>query len=97
MSAPATDVPTVFPPGLLPPDREPLDLSGLQAAADGACRVIDRLILQRGELRGALQELLDQIDSLDDYQLTLDIEYYRAEANWKDALRRAHEALRVTA
>ncbi len=45
----------------------------------------------------ALTDLLDQVDSLDDYTLTRDIEKYKAEAIWDDALDRARIALKNAA
>lgn len=41
----------------------------------------------------ALRDLLDQVDSLDDITLTRDVEQYKAESNWNDALSSARDAL----
>ncbi len=49
---------------------------------------------QIGLLRIALRELLEQVQSLEDVVLTRDIEPYKAQANWNDAIARAEEALR---
>lgn len=44
-------------------------------------------------LRKALDELLSAVDSLDDISLTRDVEPYKAQANWDDALATARNAL----
>lgn len=44
-------------------------------------------------MRSALRELLEQIDLLDDVTLCRDIEPYKAQACWDDALSRARKAL----
>ena len=44
-------------------------------------------------LRSALKDLLDQVESLQGYELTRDIETYKADACWEDAQRRARELL----
>jgi hypothetical protein len=41
----------------------------------------------------ALRGLLEQIESLDDYSLTRDLEPYEAEACWEDAIAFAHRAI----
>lgn len=45
-------------------------------------------------LRHALVDLVEQVDSLEGYELTRDTEEYKAQACWDEALRRAREALR---
>jgi hypothetical protein len=47
-------------------------------------------------LRGALRDLLEQVDSLYCYELTRDLDVWEAESNWEDAIRRARAALRST-
>ena len=44
-------------------------------------------------LEDALAELLLQVESLEGYELTRDVEPHKAQACWDDAIRRAHEAL----
>ena len=44
-------------------------------------------------VKAALRDLLEQVDSLDDFTLTRDVDSYKAEANWNDALRCARAAL----
>lgn len=45
------------------------------------------------KLAHALRNLLEQVESLDDYTLTRDVEPYKAQANWDAAIRDAHEVL----
>ena len=60
-------------------------------------RSLERSLSEREEecerLRDALQGLLEQVDSLDDYTLTRDVEMYKAQACWDDAIRTAIDAL----
>lgn len=44
-------------------------------------------------LRAALKDFLEQVENLDDYQLTRDLEPYKAQAVWDDVLHRASEVL----
>lgn len=48
--------------------------------------LIDRLAL-------ALRDLLDQVQSLDDFTLTRDVEPYKAEACWDDVIREGLDAI----
>ena len=41
----------------------------------------------------ALSGLLDEVESLDDFTVTRDIERYKAEANWEDAIDKANAVL----
>lgn len=100
MSATPAAVPAVFPAG--PLEAEPLtsldaSLARLVKSVKNACGTIDRLHTQRDELRSALVDLLEQVEQLDGYELTRDLEPYKAEANWDDALHRARTVLRLTA
>ncbi len=52
-----------------------------------------RLIAAAPELLTALRDLLEQITSLNGYELTRDVETYKAEAVWDDAQNRARAAL----
>jgi hypothetical protein len=45
-------------------------------------------------MRQALDELLQQIECLGGIEHSRDVEPYKAEANWDDALRRAQDALK---
>jgi hypothetical protein len=45
------------------------------------------------ELRSALKDLLEQVESLDGYQVTRDLDRYKAEACFDDAIERARNAL----
>lgn len=44
-------------------------------------------------MRAALDELLEQIECLGGIEYSRDVEPYKAEANWNDAVRRAENAL----
>ena len=44
-------------------------------------------------VREALRDLLEQVESLNDYELTRDVDNYKAQACWDDAIRRAQAAL----
>jgi hypothetical protein len=44
-------------------------------------------------LRQAMAELLEQVKSLEGYELTRDAEPYKAQACWDDAIRRAEDLL----
>lgn len=48
---------------------------------------------RRMELKAALREVLEQIESLDSYELTRDIEPYKAEAVWDHVMERAYKVL----
>ena len=48
---------------------------------------------EQTRLRKVLSELLDQIDSLEGYELTRDVDHYKAQACWDDAIRRARDLL----
>lgn len=50
-----------------------------------------------GGLHQALFELLEQVESLDGYQLTRDVEQYKAQACWDAALEQAAAALKEKA
>jgi len=45
------------------------------------------------KLVNAARDLLEQVESLNGYELTRDIDRYKAEACWEDAQERAHDAL----
>jgi len=45
------------------------------------------------QLERALRSLLDQVESLEGYQLTRDLDPYKAQACWDDAIRHASDAL----
>lgn len=45
-------------------------------------------------LEGALQELLEQVQSLEDCTLSRDVARHEAEAIWDAAIRRAEDALK---
>lgn len=45
-------------------------------------------------LEGALRGLLEQVQSLRGFELTTDIDTYKAEANWDDAIRHAEDELK---
>ncbi len=53
----------------------------------------DRLKAINVNLQTAVRDLLDQISSLTSYELTTDIDRYKAEACWEDAQRFAREEL----
>lgn len=59
-------------------------------------RSLSELIAEHKAMQRALIDLLDQIDSLDDYSLTRDLEPYEAEACWDGALDYARDVLRRT-
>lgn len=42
----------------------------------------------------ALKDLLEQVESLEDFTLTRDAEPYKAEACWDYAIHQAHEAIK---
>lgn len=44
-------------------------------------------------LERALRSLLEQVESLEDYSLTRDLEPYKAQACWDDAIRTASDLL----
>lgn len=46
-------------------------------------------------LRGALADLIEQVESLDDYTLTRDTETYKAQASWDWAIEKAGKALKA--
>jgi uncharacterized protein with HEPN domain len=48
-------------------------------------------------LEDALADLLQQVQSLESYTLTRDVEPYKAQACWDDALKRAEDALAALA
>lgn len=48
------------------------------------------------KLRRALKDLLEQVESLNGVEFTKDIEPYKAEANWNDAMENAHAVLKTT-
>jgi hypothetical protein len=48
-----------------------------------------RLEMDRARLRDVLKDLLDQVESLNGYELTRDIESYKAQACWDDAIDKA--------
>ena len=48
---------------------------------------------EQSRLRRVLSELLDQIDSLEGYELTRDTETYKAQANWDSTIQQARDAL----
>lgn len=48
---------------------------------------------QRDELRRALTDLHDQVESLESYTLTRDVEHYKAQACWDDAVDNARALL----
>jgi hypothetical protein len=48
---------------------------------------------ENAELRSALKDLLEQVESLDGYQVTRDLDRYKAEACFDDAMERARNAL----
>jgi hypothetical protein len=50
-------------------------------------------VTREQRLERALRELVEQIDSLDDFTLTRDLEPYKAEACWNDAYRNALDVL----
>jgi hypothetical protein len=56
--------------------------------SDGAA-----LIAHARKLESALRDLLDQVESLNGYELTRDVEPYKAQACWDDAIDRARDAL----
>lgn len=45
------------------------------------------------QLERALRNLLDMVESLEDYTLTSDLEPYKAQACWDDAIREASDVL----
>lgn len=47
-------------------------------------------------LRKALKDLLDQVDSVEHVEFTRDIEQYKAQANWNDAIDQARMILERT-
>jgi hypothetical protein len=48
---------------------------------------------EQSKLRSALSELLDAIESLEGYELTRDVDHYKSQAIWDDAIRRAQDLL----
>ena len=48
------------------------------------------------KLRRALEELLEQVESLEGYELSRDLEPYKAEAVWDWTIENAANALRET-
>ena len=48
---------------------------------------------EQSKLRSAMSELLDVIKSLEGYELTRDVEPYKAQAVFDDAIRRAEDLL----
>ena len=48
---------------------------------------------EQTKLRKVLSELLDQIDSLEGYELTRDTENYKAQANWDSTIQQARDCL----
>ena len=48
---------------------------------------------EQSKLRSAMSELLDVVKSLEGYELTRDVEPYKAQAVFDDAIRRAEELL----
>jgi hypothetical protein len=45
------------------------------------------------QLERALRRLLEEVESLEDYTLTSDVEPYKAQACWDDAIREASNLL----
>ena len=54
------------------------------------------LMNENGKLRSALSDLLEQIECLGGIEYSRDLEPYKAEAVWDDAIRRAQDALSKT-
>ena len=54
------------------------------------------LMNENGKLRSALSDLLEQIECLGGIEYSKDLEPYKAEACWDDAIRRAQRALAKT-
>ena len=83
-------------------DGVDVGITGLSVTADSYRRMrthakdLERSLSEREEecerLRDALHGLLEQVDSLDDYTLTRDVEMYKAQACWDDAIRTAIDA-----
>ena len=56
-------------------------------------REVVKLHAELARVREALKDLLEQVGSLEGYELTRDVEPYKAQANWNDAICRAQAAL----
>jgi hypothetical protein len=56
----------------------------------------DETLAHIAKLERALRDLLEQVDDLDDYTLTRNIESYKAQAVWDDTIENARSALAKT-
>jgi hypothetical protein len=71
-------------------------MSKTHFADDETLEYIASLEQRNGRAVKALAELLEQVDSLEGYSLTRDIESYKAQAVWDDTIENARSALAKT-